>query len=167
MTPTPVAPADASPPGYVPPPAYPPPPVLYGPSPVYLQPVYGPPPFRVRIYPTPGNAAPAAPPAAASAPRLLQPFTHDGFYFRAGVGGGITSASRDRRRGVNRVTVLGGSASISVAVGWSVAQNLALFGDLAVSGISTPDVKVNGVAMNTAGTNSTFGGFAAGVACLH
>jgi hypothetical protein len=159
VTPTPVAPTDVSPPGYVPPPAYPPPPpVLYGPPPVYLQPVYGPPPLRVRVYPALGSAAPAD-----LAPLRSQPFTHDGFYFHADVGGGITSASRDNGGG-DRVTVLGGSASISVAVGWSVARNLALFGELAVSGMDTPDVKVNGVAMNTAGTNSTFGGFAAGAA---
>jgi hypothetical protein len=172
-TPAPAAPADTPPPGYVPPPpgyyvppppVYPPPPAVYGPPPVYVQPIYGPPGYpRIRVYAAPGSAQPGTAPPVVAMPLRSLPYTHDGFYLRMGVGGGVTSASRNDGA-AGKVTLLSGGASISIAAGWSVARDLALFGTLFVSGMDAPEVKVNGVSMNTAGTSASFGGFGAGAA---
>lgn len=158
--PPPAASADAPPPDYPPPPpVYPPPPVVYGPPPIYVRPIYGPPPGYARVYPAPGSAAP--PPAAVAAPLRSLPYTHDGFFFRMSVGGGVTSATHHDGAGHN-TSVLGGDADITVAAGWSVIQNLELFGALFVSGMDGPEV--NGVSMSTAGLSGGFGGFGAGAA---
>jgi hypothetical protein len=160
-TPPPAAAADAPPPDDPPaPPAYPPPPVVYGPPPIYVRPIYGPPPPGYpRVYPAPGPAAP--PPAAVAAPLRSLPYTHDGFFFRMAVGGGVTSATHHDGAGHN-VGVLGGDADITVAAGWSVIQNLELFGALFVSGMDGP--QVTGASMSTAGLSGGFGGFGAGAA---
>jgi hypothetical protein len=98
--------SDAAPPVYEPPPAErspPPPPVPYGPPPLYVQPIYAPlsPPGypRIRFYPAPEPAAPATPVPAVLAALGSQPYTHDGFYLRLGVGGGLTSATHHLGRG--------------------------------------------------------------------
>jgi hypothetical protein len=160
--------SDAAPPAYEPPPAErspPPPPVLYGPPPIYVRPVYVPPPPpgypRIRVYPAPEPGGPATPVPAVLVPLGSQPYTHDGFYLHFGVGGGLTSATHHDGAG-NNIAVLGGSADISAAAGWSVARNVVVFGALFVSGMDAPSVKVNGAATNTAGTSGTFGGFGVG-----
>ena len=117
---------------------------------------YALPPATPRYVPPP--AAYGAPPAYVPPPRYVPatvetPSDHDGFFLRMHFGGGYTSITGRNAAG-RRTTISGGSASLGIAAGFSVAEDLILFGNLFVSAADGPNV-------STAGSSATSLGSAA------
>jgi hypothetical protein len=105
--PSPSAPSPANPPGPLPAPAAAPTPPGYAPG-------YGPP-----AYVPPGFYAPPGEP------------THQGFFLRLHLGGGSSSYTGSGPAGSTYIA--GGNLSFGIALGGTVAPNLALFGNYFVS----------------------------------
>ena len=103
------------PPGY-PPAGYPPPGY---PPPGYPPPGYPPPGYA----PPPAGGYPYAPPPRHAAPGFQ---THDGVYLRLQLGAGYTRMSASQ--GGDSAVISGGSASIGLAVGGAVTDNLIIYG---------------------------------------
>jgi hypothetical protein len=138
---------------------------------------------RAYALPPPPAAAPAsAPPPAASPPRpvaayasppayvpppryepapVYTPPDHDGFFLRMHFGGGVTSITGRNAAGA-KTTIAGGSASLGVAVGVSVAEDLILFGNLFVSASDGPTVTTSGATGPSKGS-AALGGAGAGM----
>ncbi|HXJ20590.1 MAG TPA: hypothetical protein VMT03_10180 [Polyangia bacterium] len=119
-------PPPVSPPRYVPPP----PPVPPPPAP--------PPPVRA-----PPPAAYVLPPPRYEPAPVYTPPEHDGFFLRMHFGGGWLGVSGINAAGA-KTTISGASASLGVAVGFSIDEDLILFSNLFVTAADGPDVRTAG-----------------------
>jgi hypothetical protein len=137
----------------------PPPAVGEVPRPYLVTPLPAPP------APPPRPAAPPPPPAPAAyvpAPRYepapVPPAPdHDGFFLRMHFGGGFTSITGRNASG-QRTTISGGSASLGVAAGFSMTEDVILFGNLFVSASDAPAVSTAGASGLSKGSAALGGG---------
>lgn len=140
-------PGDPSQPAPPPPPAQPapPPPGPYAPPPGQpgpYQPAPPPPPMQ-------GNYYYAAPAPGAQ--------THDGIYFRFGLGFGFTSMKSDDID----TKISGGGGAIVLSLGGNIAQNLIIYGEIVGTTASNPTIEMGGTEFDT--DNTTAGQFGVGV----
>jgi len=126
------------------------------------QPPPAPPPTPRRYVPPP----PTAPPAYVPPPRYVPAYVppppeHDGFFLRMHFGGGVLSVTGRNGAG-QRTTIVGGSASLGIAAGFSMAEDVIIFGNLFVSAADGPTVTTVG-ASNSSKGSAALGGAGAGI----
>jgi hypothetical protein len=122
-----------------------------------------PPPPTPRRYVSP---PPSPPPAYVPPPRyvpvtVVPPPEHDGFFLRMHFGGGALTVSGRNSAG-QRTTFVGGSASLGIAAGVSIAEDVILFGNLFVSAADGPTINTAG-ATGTSRGSAAMGGAGAGL----
>ncbi len=119
------------------PPVSPEAPRPYALPPAPVQPRYVPPP-PPRPAPPPYVPPPRYEPAV-----VATPTEHDGFFLRMHFGGGVLDVTGRNGAG-QQTTIVGGSASLGIGVGTSIAEDVILFGNLFVSAADGPTVKTAG-----------------------
>lgn len=119
----------------------PPPPGQPGP----YQPAPPPPPMQ-------GSYYYAAPPAGAQ--------THEGIFFRFGLGFGFTSMHSEDVD----TTVSGPGAALVLSLGGNIAQNLIIYGELVGDTASDPKIEMGGSEFDTDDTTAGIFGFGVGLA---
>jgi hypothetical protein len=92
---------------------------------------------------------------------VYNPTEHDGFFLRMHFGGGVTSITGRNGAGL-RTTIAGGSASLGVAVGFSMAEDVIIFGNLFVSAADGPTV-TSGGGTGTSKGSAALGGAGVGI----
>lgn len=158
--PAPAAPAQAVPAQPAPPPGYGYPPPAYG----YPPPAYGYPPPPPYGYPPPGHGypQPGYPTQRVVAPQQPGYHTHDGLYVRSQMGLAYTSMSTSE--GGFETKLSGAGASIGVAVGMAVMENVILYGTGLLAGNSEPTVTAGGITQDNANVSADFYGVGGGLA---
>jgi hypothetical protein len=89
------------------------------------------------------------------------PPDHDGFFLRMHFGGGVLSVTGRNAAG-QRTSIVGGSASLGIAAGFSIAEDVIIFGNLFVSAADGPTVTTVG-ATNSSKGSAALGGAGAGL----
>jgi Outer membrane protein beta-barrel domain len=140
----------APPPGYPPPPppAYPPPAAPQAPPPGYPPPAPG--------YPPPGYAnAPYGDPQLGT--QVAQPGAqkHDGFYLRLLIGPAYATSSVPV--GTSDLTFSGIATGLDVAAGYTVAENLSIYGQITGTSSKDPEVTAGTAQGDAEGTLGVYG----------
>ena len=85
---------------------------------------------------------------------------HDGFFFRAQIGGGYTSLEQSDAD----LTIAGGGAAVNLAFGGAVSDRLIIYGEIFDSTASKPTLTVAGTDIGEADGDASVVGVGAGVA---
>jgi hypothetical protein len=105
---------------------------------------------------------PATYPAVAVVPARAGSRTHDGFYLNAALGPAYANMFTEVAG--QELSMSGGGAALSLALGGAVAPNLILFGQLVAHAAADPKLEASGFASETLNGSAAVTGVGAGVA---